>query len=193
MARPAKFTVDQILDAATTVVGRVGAAATIAQVAQQLGAPVGSLYYRFASREDLMISLWVRSIRRFHEGLVVAAAEPDPARGLLESALHVPRFCRAQPEIAATLTLYRHQAAVRLAAESRRAELAALNDPVVELRSGLIRRRWGRVTPTRRRLVDVALAQSPYGLVRPYVGGEVPGWLDDVVGAATAGILGLVT
>jgi len=190
--RPAKFSEDLILDAATAVVARHGTGATIAQVATELGAPVGSLYYRIASREALMVSLWVRSIRRFQQGLLAAAAEEDPDRALTESALHVPRFCRAHPDVAAALVLFRHDVAVRTAPESIRAEVVALNDPMLALQADLIRRRWGRVTSTRTRLVGIALRQSPYGLVRPYVGGVVPVWLDDVVEAATAGILGLV-
>ena len=67
-----------------------------------------------------------------------------------------------------------------------------MNDPILALQAGLIRRKWGRVTPRRTRLVTIAVRQSPYGLVRPYVGGEVPGWLDEVVAAASRGILELV-
>ncbi len=48
----------------------------------------------------------------------------------------------------------------------------------------LCRRRYGRVTPHRLELITTAVQQSPYGLVRPYVGGDVPSWLDDVVVAA---------
>jgi AcrR family transcriptional regulator len=192
VARPAKFSEASILDAATVVVARHGPGATIAQVAAELGAPVGSLYYRFPSREALMVSLWVRSIRRFHEGLFAAAALEDPDRALIESALHIPRFCRMHPEVAATMVLFRHEAAVRTAPESIRDEVVRLNDPLLLLQADLIRRRWGRVTPTRTRLISIAVRQSPYGLVRPYVGGDLPVWLDDVVEAATVGILGLV-
>lgn len=34
---------------------------------------------------------------------------------------------------------------------------------------------------------------SPYGLVRPFVGQDVPGWLDEVCVAAARGILELGT
>ena len=118
MPRPAKFSEEQILDAAAQAVGRRGRDATIADVAAALDAPVGSLYYRFASREALMISLWTRSIRRFHQGLLAAAAPGDPDEALIEGALHVPRFCRSRPVEALCLTLYRYEAAVRLAPPS---------------------------------------------------------------------------
>ncbi len=189
--RPAKFSEEQILDAAAEAVGRRGRDATIADVAATLDAPIGSLYYRFASREALMISLWTRSIRRFHQGLLATAALDDPVEAMLEGALHIPRFCRSDPVEALCLTLYRHDLAVRRAPPELRADVESVNDPLIALQAGLIRRRWGRVTPTRTRLVTIAVRQSPYGLVRPYVGGEVPGWLDEVVAAASRGILGL--
>ncbi len=39
----------------------------------------------------------------------------------------------------------------------------------------------------------VATRMSPYGLVRPFVGQDVPGWLDEVCVAAARGILELGT
>ena len=59
MGRPSKFSEEALLDAALVVVDRDGKAATTADVAAAVGAGVGSLYYRFANREVLLLALWV--------------------------------------------------------------------------------------------------------------------------------------
>jgi len=76
VGRPSKFSEEALLDAALVVVDRDGKAATTADVAAAVGAGVGSLYYRFANREVLLLALWVRSIRRFQIDFL-AAATPD--------------------------------------------------------------------------------------------------------------------
>lgn len=191
MARPAKFSTDQILDSARAVVAEHGAMASIAQVAARTGAPVGSIYHRFASREELFTALWVRSIRRFHIGLLDAATLDDPQEALMGVAVHIPRYCRAHPAEARAMTLYRQRALLASAPPSLAEEVRTLNDDVLDAMRALCRRRYGRVTGHRLELLATAVQQCPYGLVRPYVGGEVPSWLDDVVVAATAAILAL--
>ncbi|WP_245914798.1 hypothetical protein [Nocardia fluminea] len=49
---------------------------------------------RFASRDELLAQLWLRSIRRFHEGFVAALTGPAP---LPSAATFLPRYCRAHP------------------------------------------------------------------------------------------------
>ena len=71
MGRPSKFSEEALLDAALVVVDRDWKAATTADVAAAVGAGVGSLYYRFANREVLLLALWVRSIRRFQIDFLV--------------------------------------------------------------------------------------------------------------------------
>ena len=191
MARPAKFTDDQVLDGATAAVARFGPNVTIAQIAEAMGAPVGSIYHRFESREHLLVRLWLRSIGRFHVGLLAAAADPDVERALVESALHIPRFCREHPATSLTMTLFRQQRLVLDAPTGLEGPVATVNEAVDAALAELVRRRWGRSTDRRQRLAFTAVRQSPYGLVRPYVGGEVPRWLDEVVEASTSAILRL--
>src|SRR5699024_9256849 len=106
MARPAKFTPDDILDATAAAVASHGPAVTIAQVSAQIGVPVGSIYHRFSSREHLMTSLWLRSIRRFHVGLLDTGRIPDPREALLAQAVHQPRVCRDNPRDAFMMSLH---------------------------------------------------------------------------------------
>jgi AcrR family transcriptional regulator len=106
MGRPAKFGHDQILDAALTVTTEAGpGAVTISAIANHLGAPSGSLYHRFASRDLLLAILWTRTVHRFQEGFITALTQNDPEA----AALHTPRWCRQHLNEAKLLLLYRRQ------------------------------------------------------------------------------------
>ena len=73
MARPARFTEQDLLRAATEVAAERGpAGATVAAIAKAAGAPTGSLYYRFASRDLLLGRLWLELIGRFQAGWIEA-------------------------------------------------------------------------------------------------------------------------
>jgi AcrR family transcriptional regulator len=62
MGRLRLYTSDQILDGARgLVLGEGIAAATISNIARASGAPPGSIYYRFDSRETLLAELWIRA------------------------------------------------------------------------------------------------------------------------------------
>lgn len=80
MPRPARFSVDDLLDAALATFARDGAAGlTMAAVARQAEAPSGSLYHRFAGRDELVAALWLRTIERFQDEWVTALdAVEDP-------------------------------------------------------------------------------------------------------------------
>src|SRR5680860_58981 len=104
--RPARFHAEDILDAALSCVADVGHRVTVADIASRLGAPVGSIYHRFSSRDVLVVRLWLRSVQRFQAGLFELAGTADPHQAMLEIALHIPRYCRAHPDEAASLTLF---------------------------------------------------------------------------------------
>lgn len=191
MARSPKFSSDQILDAARAAVAAHGPQASIAQVSELVGAPVGSIYHRFASREELFVSLWLRSIHRFQAGFLSATEHADAEEALIAAALHVPRYCRTAPEDALAMTLYRQSALVTSGPASLVKDVRVVNADVIEQLRRLCRQRYGRVTRHRLDLVATAVQQCPYGLVRPYVGGVVPRWLDDAVAASTPAILAL--
>ena len=191
MARPAKFTRDQILDAAVAAISAHGTGATLGQVCELVGAPIGSVYHRFPTREHLFVQVWLRSIRRFHVGLLRAAATPDPEQALIACAVHIPRYCRRLPQEALAMTLYRQQVLVGTAPADLADEVRTVNDAVIASIRELCRRRYGQATAHLVELVRVAVQQCPYGLVRPHVGGPVPGWLDDAVAASSAAILAL--
>ena len=191
MARPAQFSGDDILDAAARGVHVWGPGVTVAQVAAELGGPTGSIYHRFASRDILLVSLWLRSIGRFHVGLLEAYAMPDPQAALLAATLHIPRYCRDHPTDALAMTLYRQTRLVTHAPEALRPQVAEVNVAVDAGLRALVPARYGHESEDGYRLLMVATRLSPYGLVRSFVGGDVPDWLDEVCVAAAEGILAL--
>ena len=192
MARPAKFTENDVLDGARDAVLKHGLDATLAQVSATVGAPSGSLYHRFPSRAHLMVCLWLRSVRRFHEGYLTAADEPDPRQALRACAMHIPRYCRAHPADARAMMLFRHSQLAASAPQSLRTQVRTVNNQVWAALHTLAERRYGgAVEPERVALVRAAVVQAPYGLVRPYVGGPVPDQLDSIVIGAAEGILAL--
>ncbi len=191
MARPARFSPDDVLDAAASAIAEHGRGATLAQVAQALGGPTGSIYHRFASREELMAELWLRSIRRFHVGLLAAYRVKDPHEALLAATRHIPTYCREHPVEALAMTLHRQPVLAASGPVGLREQARRINDEVDAALRALVPARFGTASDESFRLLMVATRMSPYGLVRPFVGGEVPGWLDDVCVAAAAGILAL--
>ncbi len=191
MARPAKFTSEQILDAARDAAVEHWRDTTITHVAERVGAPTGSIYHRFPSRDALFGSLWARSIHRFHQGLLLVAEIEDPKASMAAMARHIPRFCRENPGDAKAMTLYRLSDLLPKIPAEQRAELATINDDVdTELRR-VTARRYGRLTDRRYRLALLGTRQCPYGLVRPLIGGEIPCAFDAICVAATEGILAL--
>ncbi len=178
MARPARFTDDDILDGAARALAESGRSFTVAAAARAAGAPTGSIYHRFASREELAGRLWLRSIERFHVGLREAYAIGDPHRAVREAAAHVPRFCEEHPTDALAMTLFHQEVLVADGPETLREQAAHVNDEVDAALEALVGRRYGDATQERRELLMVATRLSPYGLVRPFVGrADLPGWV----------------
>jgi len=184
MAKRALYSRDDILSAAISAVGRRGHAATVADVTHELGAPSGSIYHRFPTRESLFASAWIRCVHRFHDTFAAITDVDDPLEAIVETGLLIPRFCRENPDEARTLTLYRHSELLADPPKGLLDDLTGLNDPVAALFADLTRRRFGRVTQRRLELIALASRDTPYGMVRSHIGGEIPTWLDQPIAAA---------
>lgn len=99
MPRPARYTVDVLLDAAADLLASDGpAAVTMSAVARSTGAPSGSVYHRFPTRAALCGELWVRTEERLQDALLGAlGGDDDPAHRCVAGALCVLAWCRAHP------------------------------------------------------------------------------------------------
>ena len=99
----AKFSQMDFLTAAQAIVAAEGpAAVTIASISARLGAPTGSFYHRFASRNVVLGELWLRTVLDFREGISAALDAGDG----LQAALHTPAWVRAHPDNARLLLMY---------------------------------------------------------------------------------------
>jgi AcrR family transcriptional regulator len=108
VGRPAKFDTEQMLDAAQTLLLAHGPGAVSMQgLAARLGAPSGSVYHRFARRDLLMASLWLRSVERFQVGLFDAMDDPSALTGARRAAAHVLTWSRSHRDDALILLRYR--------------------------------------------------------------------------------------
>lgn len=186
MGRPAKFDEGRILDAALAVAAEDGpGAATIGAIAKRLGAPSGSLYHRFGSRDLLLASLWIRTVRRFQGGYVAALGRGDAEA----AALHTPRWSRERPDEAAVLLLYRRQDLAATWPTELADDLGALNAEVTRALDGFIARHAG---VERERLV-FATIDVPYGAVRRHLldGRPPPAIVDELVAATCRAVLRL--
>jgi len=192
VGRPPRFTEEGILDAALSVAASRGKQATVDEVATVLDARVGSIYYRYPSRESLFGALWVRSVRRFQAVFLGALAHPDPRTGLIHAAATIPDYCRAHPDEAVALTLYRHRALLVACPPNLYEDVAGLN---VELLGMLAQVAAGLgATEADLPMITAATQLVPYGLVRPYLGTPdgIPEWATPAARAAAAAILDLI-
>ncbi|WP_367048427.1 TetR/AcrR family transcriptional regulator [Streptomyces sp. Je 1-332] len=105
MARPPRFDVHQLLDAAVRRAAAAGpTGVTMSAVAKEVGAPSGSVYHRFDGRTALLAEVWLRTVERFQEGyLATLEADADVQRAGAAAARQVVAWARANPEEAALL------------------------------------------------------------------------------------------
>lgn len=189
MARPARFTDRDLLEAATTVAATHGpGAATIQGIAKAAGAPTGSLYHRFPSRDALLGTLWLDLVGRFQAGWIEALEQGDAEA----AALHTPVWVREHPTEARLLLLYRREDFLAGDWPPDLAERAAhVNDRAGAVLRAFTRAELGDDLPASVRRVRFALMQIPYAAVRPYVeaGQPPPQDLDAHVLTASQAVL----
>jgi AcrR family transcriptional regulator len=99
MPRPARFTIDELLDAAAALLAADGpAAVTMSAVARAANAPSGSMYHRFPTRAALCGELWIRTEERFHAGMRAAlATSQEPQTRCVAAARFTVQWCRDHP------------------------------------------------------------------------------------------------
>lgn len=193
MARRALHSTDDILDAARTLLLRAGIeSATVQAIAAESGAPVGSLYNRFASRGALLAQLWIRAAQRSQAACLPALDLTEPLDAAIEGALSLVRFTRKEPDDARLLASHRRDELVT-AADSPATEhaLRTLNEPVEAALKQLSRRLFGDARAEHVARVGLAVVDVPLGAVQRYLvaGQRVPAALDLYVARAVRAIL----
>jgi AcrR family transcriptional regulator len=175
VGRPARFPSDLILDSAARLLGAGGpAAATTTAVAAAIGAPSGSIYHRFPSRDLLLARLWVRTVARFQAAFLAALADPDPHRAAVGAAVAVPAWCREHPDEARVLLLHRRADLVGRWPAELDVDLSVLDDAVSGALAEHTRRSYGAAGPAELARVTFALVDVPYAAVRRHLVAGVP-------------------
>lgn len=190
MTRPALFDRDGILDAARTVVSRSGpGGATLKVLAQQLGAPTGSIYYRFPSRDALLATLWLETVECFQQAFLEAAAESTTPAA---AARFTVEWVSKHPQEARILILYRREELTGPVMPEPIVERARrLNTRVGRVLRDLARRWLGRASPANVDAVRLAVVEVPYAAVRSRLARNepIPAHLSRLVGRAAAAII----
>ena len=170
-----------MLDAARgLLLGNGARAATVEAIADASGAPMGSIYHRFGSREALLTRLWIRAVYRSQASFVVATEHPDPREAAVAAALSIFDFCALHPADARLLASFGREELVGAVPTGPLAdEMAALNRPVERAVVQMAKRLYGKRT---RQAIDrtmLAVFDLPYGATRRHlVGGtKLPGSL----------------
>jgi AcrR family transcriptional regulator len=193
VAPPRKHDTDRILDAARALVLRDGPrAASVAAIARESGAPVGTLYHRFSSRDGVLAAAWLRALEGFQRRALAAAAHPDPLEAAVAMASSQVSFAEAQPEDARLLLTVRRDDLLDADPDDRfRARLDAINEPLEATLTELTRSLRGRADARARDAVTRAVVDLPNAAIRRYArdGGRLPSWLERDVAAAVRRLL----
>jgi AcrR family transcriptional regulator len=191
--RPQVHPTDTMLDAARDLLlGEGSRRATMEAIADASGAPTGSIYHRFGSRDELIARLWIRAVYRSQASFVAALERDDPSEAALAAAMSIIDFCEEHPADAQLLVAFRREDLVKTIPDGPLAEeLAVLNRPVERAVVALARRLYGR--PTRAALDRTLLAvfDLPYGAARRYLisGAPLPKALRADVSRAVAAVI----
>ncbi|MEZ4373931.1 MAG: TetR/AcrR family transcriptional regulator [Polyangiaceae bacterium] len=168
--RIAKFSDDQLIEAARQLILEGGpGAATVNAIASRVGAPVGSVYHRFRSRELILAHVLLDAVAAFQQPYLEFASRPEATPG--EIAAHFIEWVVAHPEDAKLLALYRRSEFLSGAVpEELRARADRLQTEIYEWMRLLCRRWFGRVSQRAEDAVRLALLEIPYGAVRGRLG-----------------------
>ncbi|SOD94525.1 TetR family transcriptional regulator [Caenispirillum bisanense] len=176
MVRTAKFTDDAFLTAAVGLIARGGPqAATIAAIARAAGAPSGSIYHRFASRDALVARAWLD----VHAGLRAALLPRLAAGDGAAAAQALVRWAAAHPVEAAFLLPHETEDLIGAAPpEDLRAAVEAAQGELDDAFLAFCRR-IGAAGEEDVAFWRYAVFDGPIALLRPYLrGGEpLPPWL----------------
>jgi AcrR family transcriptional regulator len=176
LPRPQLHPTETILDGARSIALSSGAsAATVEEIARQTGAPIGSIYHRFPSRDELLARVWIRAVYRSQASFVVALDQPDPVDAAVAGAMSILDFCHDEPADAHLLVAFRHEDLVRAdLSDELKSELEELNRPIPEAVGQLARRLFGRRSRRAIERTILVVFDLPYGAARRHLLARTP-------------------
>lgn len=110
MGRPARYGEAQILEGAKHVSAEVGPQKlTIAAVAERTGVPVGSIYHRYRSRDEILAAVWLDLVEEFQQRFLAELEAEDALRAGLAGVRYACDWIRQHPREARLLLLHRRE------------------------------------------------------------------------------------
>jgi AcrR family transcriptional regulator len=184
---------DAMLDAARDLLLEDGSrSATIEAIASASGAPTGSIYHRFGSRDELIARLWIRAVHRSQASFLAALEREDAKEAARAAALSIIDFCQEHPADARLLVSFRREDLIRSTTDTTlAAELEELNRPLERAVVDLARRLYGRRTRAALDRTLLAVFDLPYGAARRHLiaGRTFPSGMRADVARAVAAVL----
>lgn len=182
MGRPAVFDRQSFSRAALRLAAERGPrGVTIAALAAATGAPTGSIYHRYRSRDELLADLWMEVVEGFQREFVAELADAPGVDAAVQCASFMARWARAHPVEARLLLLHRRQDFVAGGWPAGLARRASALEPQIgtALRDFALRAGCGSGGETMARL-RYALLDAPLGALKPCVqsGRPVPPVVD---------------
>lgn len=167
-------------------------AVTIAALAREVGAPTGSIYHRYRSRDQLLGELWMDIVEGFQAEFVARLAHARDIEGAVDAARLMVTWARRHPLEARLLLLHRRQDFVSGAWPEDLARRAAALEP--QLGAALRafgQRTFGRADADTMTRLRYALLDTPLGGIRTYVQTRkpLPAMLDELVTLTARAVL----
>lgn len=163
----AQFDNQDFIAAARALASERGpAGVTVDSIAERLGAPKGSFYYRFASRDALLGELWLAAVLSYQEGFVRAIEAGDG----LAAALHMPAWVRLNLDDARLLLLYsRHDFVQGDWPQALKRGVRDQAECIEACFKSFARQAFGRAGPTQVRRATFVLAEVPTAAVKQHL------------------------
>ena len=185
MGRKALFERTDMTGAALRLVADRGPQAfTVAALAREVGAPTGSIYHRFDSRDVLLAEVWLGAATAFQTAFFERLTGPTPREAGLAAALYMAQRVRERPREARVLLLHRREDFVdRGWPANMRHRAEQLGRQVeTELRA-FSSRLCGRQDARTVRSIAYALVEAPVAAVRRHVAAEEspPAYVDGLI------------
>ena len=165
------------------------ASVTVTSVTERLGAPTGSFYHRFASRDVLLANVWLGTALAFQTDFVAAIKAGDGLAG----ALHTPIWVRQNFEEARAFLLYhRNDFAHGNWPQDLKDQVVRQSRRVDAAYKRLARDTFGGVGANELRLARFVLADVPKAAVGPYLrqGVAPPTIVDEMIETTYRAIVG---
>ncbi len=194
MPRPVVHQTDTMLDAARDLLlGDGSRATTVEAIAATSGAPTGSIYHRFGSRDELIARLWIRAVYRSQASFVAAIERSDAREAAIAAGLSIIQFCEEHPADARLLASFGREDLIGAAVPggALAEELEGLNRPVERVVADLAKRLFGKRTRAALDRTLLAVFDLPYGAARRHLiaGATLPSTLRSDLERAVAAVI----